>query len=252
MTPFLVTPQLIFCPKTQCHSCYKLLYFIVTITTKLSPGLEIAAWLHPQHVERQQAPPPNNLASAVLIHGSRVALWAEISIIQAERKSAVIDGCERNREPVCSAAAGSLGGGGGSGGDSVCGPPCETADVWHGGEELMSQPLIKARDRVIGLSDERVKSRGNFRGVEGAAPLTDVCMCVCATEEVKRESEGERARERECQLKIIRANFITWLIRRDHHGSAPHPPPSSSALQVSPLGLEEGEKDSKGGRLERN
>lgn len=49
---------------------------------------------------------------------------------------------------------------GGSGGDSVCGLSCETADVWHGGKRLMSQPLIKARDRVIGLSDERVRSQG--------------------------------------------------------------------------------------------
>lgn len=53
---------------------------------------------------------------------------------------------------------------GGSGGDSLCGLSCETADAWHDEEELMGQPLIKARDCVIGLSDERVRSQ---RGSEG-------------------------------------------------------------------------------------
>lgn len=56
---------------------------------------------------------------------------------------------------------------GGSGGDSVCGLLCETADVWHDDAELMSQPLIKTWDRVIGLSDERVRSQGGSKGEGG-------------------------------------------------------------------------------------
>lgn len=60
---------------------------------------------------------------------------------------------------MCSATAESWGE---SGGDSVCG--LENADVWHSDKELMSQPLIKARDRVIGLSDERVSQGGSRKG----------------------------------------------------------------------------------------